>query len=494
LIAAADIDRIRPPKHLPLSRPLPDYVDITPHVSLLAKVGQAGHSVAEAVSELVDNSLDARPDKGPVHVDVVYDVRGKWIEVADDGLGMSRAGLADALVLALSSKEAEQIGRFGLGMKSACTSLGRSFTISTCREQDHFEVVADYDEVAFVERGEWKLPIRRRKKRRERGTLISINSDRVYHGLAQSLIKNLSWTFRHFIADGLLKLSVNGQLITQPQHQIDQTSLLPLVGEIGGHSVRGWVALLEVSSQRGWYGFDLVRHRRVIRRHEKLGFQAHPQTARIVGELHLDHFETNNLKTDFVRETDDWRELETWLGESIEPVLSASRALAHSGSFDQRLRKLITREREQILAALGEDAIDTVLEIRHSSRQADAAGEAVGLVVGPFHIEHVFVRDPTAPYMRHRVVTREGESDLIRIDTNLAFPDVGNDVAAWGSHSVAEALALQIGATDDYVETKSRIWTSLSEQADFIRALRRSSRIRDHADLVGSPSEPVVQP
>jgi hypothetical protein len=454
----------------------PNYVDITPHVSLLAKVGQAGHSVAEAVSELVDNSLDARPRKGPVHVDVTYDVRGKWIEVADDGLGMSRAGLADALVLALSSKDAEQIGRFGLGMKSACTSLGRSFTIATCREQDHFEVVADYDESAFVEGGEWKLPISRRKKRRKHGTLIYINSDRVYHGLAQSLIKNLSWTFRHFLADGLLKLRVNGQVVVQPQHQIDSASLLPLAGEIDGQPVRGWVALLEVSSQRGWYGFDLVRHRRVIRRHEKLGFQAHPQTARVVGELHLDHFLTNNLKTDFVRETDNWRELETWLAESIEPVLAASRALAHSGSFDQRLRKLIAHEREQILTALGDDAIDAVLEIRRSTDSGDVVGDAVSLVVGPFHVEHVFVRDPAAPYMRRQCVGREGEADLIRVETNLAFQDAASDVAIWGSHSVAEALALQMGATDDYIDTKSRIWASLCEQAGFTRALRRSGR------------------
>jgi hypothetical protein len=462
---------------------LPDYVDITPHVSLLAKIGQAGHSVAEAVSELVDNALDARPPTGLVHVDVTYDVRGKWIEVVDDGLGMSRAELADALVLALSTKNGEQIGRFGLGMKSACTSLGQRFTIATCREQDRFEVVADYDAAAFLERGEWRLPLRRQKKRRERGTMISIDSDRVYHGLAQSLIKNLGWTFRHFIADGLLALTINGQVVEQPQHQIDRASLLPLAGEVEGHAVGGWVALLEVSSQRGWYGFDLVRHRRVIRRHEKLGFQAHPQTARVIGELHLDSFATNNLKTDFVRETDDWRQLELWLGETIEPVLAASRALAHSGSFDRRLRDLIAKEREQILKALGDEVLDSVLEIKRLSRYAGAVGKAVGIVVGPLHVEHVFVRDSGAPYMRRARVARDGEADLIRVETNLAFPDIGGDCAAWASHGIAEALALELDPDDDFVATKSRIWMSLSQQPDFIRALRRSARLRDDVEL-----------
>ncbi|MEA2232330.1 MAG: hypothetical protein QOD83_2146 [Solirubrobacteraceae bacterium] len=468
---------------------MPEYVDITPHVSLLAKVGQAGHSVAEAVSELVDNSLDARSDDAPVRVDVTYDVRGKWIRIVDDAGGMSRSELAQALVLALSSKDAEKIGKFGLGMKSACTSLGQKFSITTCREQDHYEWIAEYDETTFVSSGQWRLPIRRRKKRQAHGTTIYIDSNRVYHGVAQSLIKNLAWTFRHFIADGLLVLQVNGQLVERPQHQIDESTLLPLAGSVAGHPVRGWVALLQVSSQRGSYGFDLVRHRRVIRRHEKIGFQAHPQTARVIGELHLDRFATNNLKTNFVRETEEWRELEAWLGESIEPVVAASRALAHAGSFDRRLRDLIARERSDVLSALGDGVLHDVLDIRQLSRNGRVASEAVGIVVGPFHVEHLFVRDSDAPYMHRERVARSGESDVIRVETNLSFAELSSDVATWGCHNVAEALALELSTTDDYVDTKSRIWASLGGQPGLARALRRSaSVVTPHRD---SPTKAV---
>jgi hypothetical protein len=455
---------------------MPSFVDITPDVSLLPKIGQAGHSVAEAVSELVDNSLDARVEDAVLHVDVQYDVRGKWIEVVDDGVGMARTDLADALVLALSSKRDESIGRFGLGMKSACTSLGSHFTITTCRDGDHYEWIAEYDEAAFIESGRWQLPIRRRKKRRTHGTAIYVESKRVYHGLSQSLIRNLSWTFRHFIADGLLELKVNGEVVEPPQHQIDRESLLPLAGEVAGHEVRGWVGLLSVSSQRGWYGFDLVRHRRVIRRYEKIGFQAHPQTARVVGELHLDGFETNNLKTDFIRETDEWRELETWLGEAIEPVVAASRALAHAGSFDRRLRDLISRERETVLAAVGEDLLSDMLEVRPAPRNRSRASEAVGLVVGPFHVEHRFIAEPSAPYMTRERVSRAGETDLIQVTTNTAFPDLTSDLAAWACHNVAEALALELGSLEDYLETKARLWAAITSQAGIGRALRRSAR------------------
>jgi hypothetical protein len=443
--------------------------------------------VAEAVSELVDNSLDARIGKRTLHVKVSYDVRAKKIEIEDDGCGMSRTSLARALVLALSSKSGEKIGRFGLGMKTACASLGSRFTITSARADDFYDAIAEYDEESFIKNGEWKLPIRRRKKTRKHGTLISIESDRVYHGLSQSLIRNLGWTFRHFIADGVLELKVNGQIVEAPQHQVDTESILPLAGVVAGREVRGWAGLLVVSSQRGWYGFDLIRHRRVIRRHEKVGFQAHPQTARVVGELHLDAFETNNLKTDFIRETERWRELEVWLSKSIEPVLAASRALAHSGAFDRRLRDLIQRERETILAALGEDALDTVLEFKSLRRGVGASSSAVCLVIGPFHVEHVYIEEADAPFMRRARMERPGESDLIRVETNVGFPAGGSDLVAWACHNVAEAVALELAEGEDYIETKSKVWSAIASQTGLATALRRSAKVRaESPDLLAS--------
>jgi hypothetical protein len=466
---------------------LPEFVDITPHVSLLAKSGQAGHSVAEAVSELVDNSIDARVGKRKLRVNVRYDVPRKSIEVEDDGSGMSRDSLAKALVLGLSAKTGDKIGRYGLGMKTACTSLGPRFTVASARAEDFYEAVASYDEESFIESGEWKLPIRRQKKTRKNGTLISIESERVYHGLSQSLMRNLGWTFRHFIADGLLELRVNGETVEPPQHQVDTESILPLSGRVAGREVRGWVGLLLVSSQRGWYGFDVIRHRRVIRRHEKIAFQAHPQTARVVGELHLDGFETNNLKTDFIRETDEWRELEIWLSKSIEPVLAASRALAHSGSFDRRLRDIIQREREAILSALGEDALDPVLEFRSLRRGVGTSSNAVSVVLGPYHVEHIYTDDPDAPFMRRERIERPGETDLIRVETNLGFePLRGSDLISWACHNIAEAVAVELAAGMNHIETKSKVWSAIAAQPGLATALRRSAKARPEAVAASS--------
>jgi hypothetical protein len=207
----------------------------------------------------------------------------------------------------------------------------------------------------------------------------------------------------------------------------------------------------------------------------------------VVGELHLDGFETNNLKTDFIRETDDWRELEVWLSKSIEPVLAASRALAHSGAFDRRLRDIIQREREAILAALGEDTLDPVLEFKSLRRGAGTSSNAVSVVLGPYHLEHIYIDDPEAPFMGRARVERPGEADLIRVETNLGFePLRASDLVSWACHNIAEAVAVELAAGSSYVETKSKVWTAIAIQPGLATALRRSAKARTEVATVSS--------
>jgi len=98
-------------------------VDITPDKSLVSKLGRTGYRTEQAVAELIDNSIDARLD-GKTGIEVRLDFRMGRITVSDDGRGMGAKALADAFTIA---KETDKtgLGRFGMGMKSACSSLGR---------------------------------------------------------------------------------------------------------------------------------------------------------------------------------------------------------------------------------------------------------------------------------------------------------------------------------------------------------------------------------
>jgi hypothetical protein len=464
-----------PPRTNQIWLQIPHLADITPDVSLLAKVGQSGHSVAEAVAELVDNAIDARVGKKAVRVEVEFDAKQGWISVSDNGHGMSRSSLADALVLGLSSKSDGDIGRFGLGLKTACTSLGPHFEIRTTEPGAKVEWLADYDEKQFIEAGEWVLPIRRQAKTRDHGTSILVHSARIYPNLGQSLARNLGSTFRHFIDDGILKLTLNGEPVSSYHQDVDNGSTLPLDGEVGGLRVRGWVGLLQVSSQRGWYGFSLIRNRRVIRRHEKLGFRAHPSTARVVGELHLDRFPVNNLKTDFIRETEEWRELEGWVSAQIEPVLAASRALAHAGTFDPKIRSAIEEERERIMAALGPEEM---VSLPYDRAERDDASRPVNLVLGTTHMAHRFeAAGTTSAHFRAEYVARPDDADLISVITNVEHPAMtGTDPSQIACHCLAEAASLALGEKSDFISLKARLVAVLLEQKPVRRAIRDSFR------------------
>ena len=448
------------------------HVDITPHLSLLGKVGQSGHSVAEAVAELVDNAVDARR-QGRVSIDVDYDAKDGWLRIRDDGHGMNRRELADALVLGLSSKQGNTIGRFGLGLKTAATSLGTRFRVTTVREDAQYEWIADYDEDTFLAAGRWELPIRRQAKRRQVGTDIKVWSDRVYPALHQSLDRNLGWTFRHFLRDGVLELSINGQPVEPSGYEVDPESVMPFEGHVAGKHVHGWAALLIKSSQRGWYGFSLVRHRRIVRRHEKLGFQPHPSTARVVGELHLDEFDTNNLKTDFIRETASWRELETWVSDTIEPVLAASRRLAHAGMLDLRIRSAIEDGRTRLLDTEDPNAATELAGGRRMMRDDDD-GPRVAVAVGPLHLEHRWVwKAQEDDYYAVERRARPGDSDLLVVASNLAHPlsSLATDAGAWACHNIAEAAAHSLGTPAEFTALKGVILSKLLDERPLRRAL-----------------------
>ena len=101
-------------------------VDITPDRSLLPKLGFAGYSAPQAIAELVDNAIDSRREGKKLHIHIR--ITPNLYEVTDDALGMDYRTISKALVLAWSRKKGS-LGEFGLGLKTACLSLGTAFEV-----------------------------------------------------------------------------------------------------------------------------------------------------------------------------------------------------------------------------------------------------------------------------------------------------------------------------------------------------------------------------
>src|SRR3989338_11134750 len=119
------------------------YIDISPHRSILTKIAQTGYSIQEAISELIDNAIDARlPDnKLTVSVDISPDM----IVISDTGSVMNEEQAAKSIRLGFSEKKG-QLGEFGLGLKTSTSFLGKSFTIITTPIGHSEEYILEYDE------------------------------------------------------------------------------------------------------------------------------------------------------------------------------------------------------------------------------------------------------------------------------------------------------------------------------------------------------------
>jgi hypothetical protein len=97
---------------------------------LMESLRDIGYDLASAVADLVDNSIDA--DAEEVSVDVGHDREGGWIRISDDGIGMSEGRLDEAMRYGSSRRYGQSdLGRFGLGLKTASLSQCRRLTVAT---------------------------------------------------------------------------------------------------------------------------------------------------------------------------------------------------------------------------------------------------------------------------------------------------------------------------------------------------------------------------
>lgn len=288
-------------------------VDITPDKSLIKKLGLVGYRTEQAVAELVDNSIDARLD-GTEHIDVLLDYKLGSITVSDDGSGMDLDGLRDALTIAKETKENGKLGRFGLGMKSACSSLGKAFVLTTSTPGSRSVFTAKYDEDSWLQDGSrnWtNFRIEESDKKGDdiHGTEITISRINVplYPNQILNFRKRFGIRYGPYIADRQVRIQINSrecsphppEMVEGSKHQVEVT--MP-----GGHRLAGWVGLLAHRSIKGDYGIHLYRNKRLISAFDKFGIRHHPDAAKVAGELSLDHVPVNFHKTGFLVESPEY--------------------------------------------------------------------------------------------------------------------------------------------------------------------------------------------
>ncbi|HEX4307223.1 MAG TPA: ATP-binding protein [Solirubrobacterales bacterium] len=134
-------------------------LEVPPNPSALIESMRAfGYSLPTAVADLIDNSITA--DAKRVDVEFKWNGPESTVAVIDDGLGMDEDALNDAMRLGSRNpsdpRDPGDLGRFGLGLKSAGWSVARSLTVVSKARGDHPRTRRwDLDHVAAT--GTWSL-------------------------------------------------------------------------------------------------------------------------------------------------------------------------------------------------------------------------------------------------------------------------------------------------------------------------------------------------
>ena len=103
---------------------------IPPHAGKVTDaLSRIGYKIEEAIADLIDNCIDAEASK--VLVRFVHDGSEiRRIVVADDGRGMDRNQLLGAMQFGSTrDRHGRDLGKFGMGLKTAAFSQGRSLTV-----------------------------------------------------------------------------------------------------------------------------------------------------------------------------------------------------------------------------------------------------------------------------------------------------------------------------------------------------------------------------
>ena len=179
-------------------------------------------NIASALSELVDNSLQA----GATQVDIFVedDESSPFVAILDNGCGMNRKQLSSALQFGGSDRfdDRSGMGRFGMGLPNSSLSQARHVDVYSWRNPRFvWHSYLDIDEILRATQPMLEIPKRSvlpkgfRERVQKTGTLVIWRVlDRVkvsnWNLLAKRMAHRLGQVFRYFLWEGR-HIRINGQ-------------------------------------------------------------------------------------------------------------------------------------------------------------------------------------------------------------------------------------------------------------------------------------------
>lgn len=300
--------------------------------SLVESLRDLGYTPETAVADIIDNAIFAKAKN--IWIDFHWNELESRITFKDDGQGMSEDELAQAMRPGSQNptddRDPTDLGRFGLGLKTASFSQARVFTVISKTQSASLTnwrwdldyvispeggwnilEIADDDDILLVNQMETGTMVVWEHLDRIVGTNESLITEDDFLSIAEKIKRHLEMVFHRYIENGRLNIFFNdrklkawdpflrGETATQPfpeevfyeGHVLVKAYILPHRSKIEpeiwdeGENRGGWDAL---------QGFYIYRNERLLLAADWLGFtrkKSHYKLARIMINLpnHLDN-------------------------------------------------------------------------------------------------------------------------------------------------------------------------------------------------------------
>ena len=302
-----------------------------------------GYSLPDAVSDIIDNSITA----GGRNIWMNFQWAGadSWVSILDDGRGMSESGLIDAMRIGSRSprevREPSDLGRYGLGLKTASISQARSLTVATHVSKQRGMNTRQWDLDHLASTGDWQLlnvPADvaaddvQRLSQLDQGTLVvwnkldrlvgDVGSDnarakRQFHDALRAVEEHVAMIFHRFmvqrnpisiwlngqavrpwdpfLADEAATQRLSSETVGQPGAEITVTPyVLPHHSRLSGEKHRAAAGPAGWNAQQGFY---VYRNRRLLLPGDWLG----------LGFLKEEHYKLARIQVDLPNSSDhEW--------------------------------------------------------------------------------------------------------------------------------------------------------------------------------------------
>lgn len=214
-----------------------DKIELLPDAHLLlSSLRSVGYKSETAISDIIDNCISAHATE--IHVDFVWSEEKSCILIYDNGEGMDHETLIASMKIGSADpsmvRNNDDLGRFGMGMKTAAFSLGKKLSVFSKKEDKVVSASWDLDFIEKQHNGAWSLNIDISEedtdvnllRKFESGTLVKIELlDRLvdienikksksnFYKTIEKVSNHVSLIFHRFIEEDELKIYFGKNLI-----------------------------------------------------------------------------------------------------------------------------------------------------------------------------------------------------------------------------------------------------------------------------------------